>query len=219
MVNKIAYLFLNGELLGKEDFYLNKFIEEPGDFYCADGGYYFAKKLKIEPKEIWGDMDSIKKEDLEIIENNSNTVIKKFSRDKDFTDGELLVRYLTELNYDFIFIIGGLGGSKSHELTNLNLLMKFKKIIFITERETIFYVNKKMNFIKRKGMKLSFIPFSDRVEELTLKGFMFPLNKYSLLKGDSRCISNIIVEDNSYVEYKEGTLIGIFENSNLNSFI
>ncbi|MGL5123857.1 MAG: thiamine diphosphokinase [Fusobacteriaceae bacterium] len=213
MRNKIAYLFLNGELLGNEEFYLNKFKEEAGDFYCADGGYYFAKKLKVKLKEIWGDMDSIKRDDLEIIENNSNIVIKKFLKDKDFTDGELLVEYLTNLNYDTIFIIGGLGGSKSHELTNLNLLMKFEKIIFLTEIETIFYVDKKMSFKNKKGMKLSFIPFSDRVEELTLEGFMFPLDKYNLLKGDSRCISNVILEDNSCVKYKEGVLIGVLENN------
>ncbi|MGL6064613.1 MAG: thiamine diphosphokinase [Fusobacteriaceae bacterium] len=213
MRNKIAYIFLNGELLGNEEFYLNKFKEKSGDFYCADGGYYFAKKLKVELKEIWGDMDSVKREDLEIIENNSNIVVKKFLKDKDFTDGELLVEYLTSLNYDTIFIIGGLGGSKSHEMTNLNLLMKFKKIIFLTETETIFYVNKKMSFKNIKGTKLSFIPFSDKVEELTLKGFMFPLDKYNLLKGDSRCISNIILEDNSCVEYKKGVLIGVLENN------
>ena len=205
---KRAYIFFNGELLGSKDYYLELLKRDNGDIYCADGGANLLEKLGILPMEIWGDFDSVSPEILDRY-SESGVIIKKFPKDKDFTDGELILKYITEKAYDEIVVIGGLGGRKDHELTNLNLMFKFKNLTFITEREEIFAIDRKREFIGEKGKTISFVPFSERVEGVTLKGFKYPLNNYTLYQGDTICMSNIAIEDRATINFKMGKLLGI----------
>lgn len=205
---KRAYIFFNGELLGSKDYYLELLKRDSGDIYCADGGANLLEELGILPMEIWGDFDSVSSGILDRY-SESGVIIKKFPKDKDFTDGELILKYITEKGYDEIVVIGGLGGRKDHELTNLNLMFKFKNLTFITEREEIFAIDRKREFIGEKGKTISFVPFSERVEGVTLKGFKYPLNNYTLYQGDTICMSNIAIEDRATINFKMGKLLGI----------
>lgn len=203
-----AYVFFNGELLGSKEFYLTLLEGEEGDIYCADGGANLLEKLGIFPREIWGDLDSVSEEILQKYEE-VGVGIKRFPKEKDFTDGELVLQYVTEKEYDKIVIIGGLGGRKDHELTNLNLIFKFKNLSFITEQEEIFEIEKDKVILFQKGKTISFVPFSEKVEGLTLKGVKYPLDKYTLHRGDSICMSNIIEEDRCEISFEKGKLLGI----------
>ncbi|MGY0394593.1 thiamine diphosphokinase [Fusobacterium sp.] len=203
-----AYVFFNGELLGSKEFYLTLLEREEGDIYCADGGANLLEKLGIFPREIWGDLDSVSEEILQKYEE-VGVGIKRFPKEKDFTDGELVLQYVTEKEYDKIVIIGGLGGRKDHELTNLNLIFKFKNLSFITEQEEIFEIERDKVILFQKGKTISFVPFSEKVEGLTLKGVKYPLDKYTLHRGDSICMSNIIEEDRCEISFEKGKLLGI----------
>ena len=90
---KIAYVFFNGELEGRVEYFKDLLLKEKGDIYCADGGALHLEKLGILPLEIWGDLDSVSEEILEKYSIN-NVVIKRFPKDKDFTDGELVLQHL-----------------------------------------------------------------------------------------------------------------------------
>ncbi|WP_279117872.1 thiamine diphosphokinase [Fusobacterium varium] len=208
---KTAYVFFNGQLEGSREFYIKLIDEKKGDIYCADGGANHLEALGIFPLEIWGDLDSVTKEIIEKYRNN-NVRIKKFPKDKDYTDGELILQHISKLNYDEIIIIGGLGGRIDHLLTNLNLIFKFKNLEFVTEKERIFSIEKKAELTGLRGKTISFIPFSEKVEGLTLEGFKYPLNKYILHQGDSICMSNIAVDDICKVTFDTGKLMGIILN-------
>lgn len=205
---KRAYVFFNGELLGSKEYYLKLLEEKKGEIYCADGGAYLLEKLGIYPKEIWGDFDSVSEEILEKYEKKG-VIIKRFPKDKDFTDGELILQYLSQKYYDEIIIIGGLGGRKDHELTNLNLMFKFQNLTFLSEREEIFSINKYKEFIQERGKTVSFIPFSEIVEGITLEGFKYSLLNYNLHRGDSICMSNIVTEEKAMIAFKRGKLLGV----------
>ncbi|WP_462425787.1 thiamine diphosphokinase [Fusobacterium varium] len=208
---KTAYVFFNGQLEGSREFYMKLIDEKKGDIYCADGGANHLEALGIFPLEIWGDLDSVTKEIIEKYRNN-NVRIKKFPKDKDYTDGELILQHISKLNYDEIIIIGGLGGRIDHLLTNLNLIFKFKNLKFVTEKERIFSIEKKAELTGLRGKTISFVPFSEKVEGLTLEGFKYPLNKYILHQGDSICMSNIAVDDICKVTFDTGKLMGIILN-------
>ena len=208
---KTAYVFFNGQLEGSREFYIKLIDEKKGDIYCADGGANHLEALGIFPLEIWGDLDSVTKEIIEKYRNN-NVRIKKFPKDKDYTDGELILQHISKLNYDEIIIIGGLGGRIDHLLTNLNLIFKFKNLKFVTEKERIFSIEKKAELTGLRGKTISFVPFSEKVEGLTLEGFKDPLNKYILHQGDSICMSNIAVDDICKVTFDTGKLMGIILN-------
>ncbi|MGL4403281.1 MAG: thiamine diphosphokinase [Fusobacteriaceae bacterium] len=211
MKGKIAYVFLNGEIEGSLSFFRRHMEKNPGDIYCADGGYSHCEVLEKEPLEIWGDMDSVDSFKLKNIQEKG-VVLRMFSKDKNFTDGELLLEHLYSECYEKIYIIGGLGGDRAHELTNLNLIMKYPNLIFITEKETIFSVEKQCVIEGRKDSEISFIPMSEKVKNLTLRGFRYPLKDYSLKKWESICMSNVIEENSCSVTFDRGVLLGILKN-------
>ncbi|WP_041921202.1 thiamine diphosphokinase [Ilyobacter polytropus] len=206
---KRAIVFLNGELLEEDKFY-KEFIKDDDDIYCADGGAMHTYKLGKIPIEIIGDMDSVSK-DVLVYYENKKTIIKRFSKDKDFTDGELILEYLDSKNYDEVIVFAAMGGRTDHALTNLNLIFKYKKTKFISEKEEIFAVDRYFKFENQIGKEVSFIPFSDEISRLTLKGFKFPLDRYKLKRGSSICMSNIIIENTAEINFENGTLLCILQ--------
>ena len=164
---KIAYLFFNGQLRGSKKFYSNLIEKQKGDIYCADGGANIAYQLNLIPKEIYGDLDSIKDE-VKDFYTKKNVKFIKFNVEKDYTDSELVL-YEIEKKYDKIYAIAALGGSIDHELTNINLLNRYSNLIFVSQKEKMFKIEKSYDFSNMKNKKVSFIIFSDKVENLTLK--------------------------------------------------
>ncbi|ERT42456.1 thiamine diphosphokinase [Fusobacterium nucleatum] len=208
---KIAYLFLNGELRGDKNFYLDFIKNHKGDIYCADGGANFCYELTLIPKEIYGDLDSIKDEVKEFYQEKKIKFIK-FKIEKDYTDSELLLNEIQN-KYDVIYCIAGLGGSIDHELTNINLLAKYSNLIFISEKEKIFKIDSDSKFNGMINTKISFVIFSDQVKGLTLKGFKYSIENLDIKKGEARCISNIIVENKANLLIKSGSLLCVIKEN------
>lgn len=204
---KKAFIFLSGELKGGREYYRGLIGDTP--IYCADGGAVYADSLGLIPREIWGDMDSINGELLRTFKEKGSR-IKRFSPYKDFTDGELILEYVTSKGYEDILVVGATGGRTDHYLTNINLLFKFPKVRFITEEEEILTVDKDMELSYNSGTTVSFVPFSDKVEGLTLEGFKYPLEDFTLKRGDSICMSNVITEE-ARIRFKKGRLICIIQ--------
>lgn len=202
-----AFIFLNGDFPNCKDFYNNLNIDT-NHLFCADGGAKKALELNYVPKEVWGDFDSLEQTYIDLLKNK-NVIIKKFNKDKDFTDGELLISYVKTLNYDEIYVIGGFGGRIDHTLTNINLIFKYSNIVFIDKHEKLFLVPS--NFILKNNLnrRISFIPFSDTIENLTLEGFLYPLKNHTLKRGDSTCLSNIITTERASISFSSGKLLGV----------
>ena len=208
---KIAYLFLNGESRGDKNFYLDFIKNHKGDIYCADGGANFCYELTLIPKEIYGDFDSIKN-DVKEFYQEKNVKFIKFKVEKDYTDSELLLNEIQN-KYDIIYCIAGLGGSIDHELTNINLLDKYSNLIFISEKEKIFKIDSDSKFNDMINTKISFVIFSDEVKALTLKGFKYNIENLDIKKGEARCISNIIIENEANLSIKSGSLLCVIKEN------
>ena len=206
---KIAYLFLNGELRGSKKFYLDFIEKNMGDIYCADGGANICYELGLTPKEIYGDLDSIKNEVKEFYQEKNIKFIK-FQVEKDYTDSELILNEIQN-KYNVIYCIAGLGGSIDHELTNINLLDKYSNLIFISQKEKIFKIESNYKFNNMINTKISFIIFSDKVKGLTLKGFKYNIKNLDIKKGEARCISNVIVENEANLLIKSGSLLCVIK--------
>ena len=206
---KIAYLFLNGELRGNKDFYLDFIKNHKGDIYCADGGANICYELDLIPKEIYGDLDSIKDEVKKFYQEKDVEFIK-FQIEKDYTDSELVLNEIQN-KYHIIYCIAGLGGSIDHELTNINLLDIHSNLIFISQKEKIFKIDSNYKFNNMINTKISFIIFSDKVKGLTLKGFKYNIENLDIKKGEARCISNVIVENEANLLIKSGSLLCVIK--------
>ncbi|MEB3011706.1 thiamine diphosphokinase [Parvimonas sp. D2] len=207
---KIAYIFFNGKLLGNVNFFKNFFMENNGDIFCADGGANLCHELNLTPNEIWGDLDSIDKDILSFYEEK-NVIIKKFPKDKDFTDSELILNHIKDKLYDKIYCIGAFGGDIDHELTNINLMFKYDNLFLLKENELLFKIEKEFYFKNELNTKISFIPFSEEIKNLKLEGFKYNIENITLKKGDSLCMSNIIQSNSAKINFDKGKILCVIK--------
>ena len=216
-MRKKFVIFLNGEYKYSQKF-MDRLISKDAICFCADGGANFAFRYGKVPEMIIGDLDSIEKRVLEYYKSK-NVLIKKFPRDKDFTDFELILEEINKIlgNEDFvekIFVVGGLGKRIDMTLSNLFIMGKYKNLVFLQENEEIFYAEKSFVLKNKKECEFSIIPISEKVEKLTLKGFKFETGKIDVKKENSRLVSNVILENEASVEFENGKLIIILKNNN-----
>jgi thiamine pyrophosphokinase len=139
--------------------------------------------------------------------------IIKYSASKDFTDTELALDYALDLNPDAIFIWGALGGRVDHTLANVFLLCKGQEkginTYLIDEYGEAFVLDKKAVFINEAGKTVSLLALSPRVTGITLKGFLYSLEKSTLKMGETRGVSNIINEARASISVRSGKLLVI----------
>ena len=218
-MEKKYVIFLNGEYKYSQEF-MDKFVSKNVVCFCADGGANFAFKYGKIPEVIVGDLDSIEKKVLEYYKSK-NILIKKFPKDKDFTDFELILKEINKIskNKNFvekIFVVGGLGKRIDMTLSNLFIMEKYKNLVFLQENEEIFYAEKSFVLKNKKEYEFSIIPISEKIEKLTLKGFKFETDKIDVKRESSRLVSNVILENEASVEFENGKLIIILKNNNKN---
>ena len=218
-MEKKYVIFLNGEYKYSQEF-MDKLVSENAVCFYADGGANFAFKYGKIPEMIIGDLDSIEKKVLGYYKSK-NILIKKFPKDKDFTDFELILKEINKIseNEDFvekIFVVGGLGKRIDMTLSNLFIMEKYKNLVFWQENEEIFYAEKSFVLKNKKECEFSIIPISEKVEKLTLKGFRFETDKIDVKRESSRLVSNVICGDEASVEFESGKMIIILKNDNKN---
>lgn len=216
-MRKKFVIFLNGEYKYSQEF-MDRLVSEETICFCADGGANFAFQYGKVPEMIIGDLDSIEKKVLEYYKSK-NILIKKFPKDKDFTDFELILKEINKIseNKNFvekIFVVGGLGKRIDMTLSNLFIMEKYKNLVFLQENEEIFYAEKSFVLKNKKECEFSIIPISEKVEKLTLKGFKFETDKIDVKRENSRLVSNVILENEASVEFENGKLIIILKNNN-----
>jgi len=200
-----GYIFLAGDvtdysIIGKCDVTI-----------CADGGYKHAENIGFVPNYIVGDMDSIGK-------LPTQPHIIQYPTDKDYTDGQLAVKFAAEeLKCDEVIIFGALNkGSSSrfdHVLGNVYLL-KLAQSLGMTAKILepdceVILINKSAE-IERKNYKyISFLPLSPTVNGLTLTGVKYPLTNAKITQSDFITMSNEFADDVAFVKVKKGELLAI----------
>jgi thiamine pyrophosphokinase len=114
-------------------------------------------------------------------------------------------------------LFGATGGRLDHFLANIHLLANEKwsgsSISFkIIDRQNIITVHRPKKYeIQKQTDKpyISFLPMNGDVEGLTLTGFKYPLNNYTVKFGSTRCISNELIEEKGTFSFTTGILMMI----------
>ena len=179
---------------------------------CADGAVRYLRKIDVFPTVVVGDLDSIISEDLHWIHTKDIPVIQYDTR-KDFTDTEIAIRYALEKGSDSVTMIGSFGSRIDHSLGNfylLKLIMDKGCEGLIDEAETeVRLISSRMTMSWIKGETVSFIPISEIVKGVTLKGFEYTVTRESIRMGSSRCLSNVVAEDFQEIEVEQGLLAAV----------
>ena len=193
-------------VIGSGEFYFP--YDTKGWYVIAcDGGLDHCRTNNITPDRILGDFDSVTDETLEFYKDYEKKV---YPVKKDMTDLELGIRLAIELGAEEIVITGALSSTRfDHSLCNISLLLiclkNGIKASVINKNNKIFLL-KDSCIMKNEDRYVSFLSVTPKTEGLTLEGFEYPLENFTLTQGTSLCISNRITEETAVVSVKSGIL-------------
>lgn len=182
---------------------------------AVDAGLERADALGIVPDAIVGDFDTVNVDILKKYQAMSHILWDVHQPEKDETDTELAFHTALKLGSESILMLGGTGGRMDHSLSNIQLLylcLEYKiPASLIDLQNKIYLINEMTTFYLDQlwGKYISFLPFSDHVTGLTLKGFKYPLTDKSLAKGRDAglCISNELSGERGTLLINKGILI------------
>ncbi len=214
-----TWVILSGGLLEPEFVrsYLNQ-LQGPLGLVAADKGLEAAWALGLIPNAFVGDMDSFSEKEKEYQLNRLKTAgipIELHKPEKDATDTELALQYVLSRHPESIHILGGTGSRLDHVLANIALLEQALKVdipcCMADPHNRIRLLCKEQIFQKKDlvGKYISFLPYSDVAEKVSLKGFKYPLHNMTLEKGSSLGVSNELLEDVGEMTLSGGLLLCI----------
>lgn len=199
------------------DVFIASYIcKHPGDLTIAvDSGMSFFYRKGLIPDYIVGDFDSVEPEILRSFMDSASgkPVILQFQPEKDETDTELAIRTAISEGCDTIHILGATGTRMDHMLGNIHLLgmaMEQGVTCIMADAHNRIRMIKDGLVIKKEeqyGNYVSLLPFTPQVTGLTLTGFKYPLDKYTLECYHSLGVSNEIVEEQAEISFQDGVLL------------
>jgi thiamine pyrophosphokinase len=189
-----------------------KELEDSGIVIAADSGGNALYNLDIMPHYLVGDFDSINKDVYDIIKQ-SGTEIKQFPSEKDFTDTELALLLSVEIGASEIIFLGCTGSRVDHLLGNFGLLkrcldLKIKASIR-DNNNIIFLTDKSIQLRGKCGQIFSLQAYCDTVNELSVKGAKYNLDKYDLRLGEPKTVSNEFTTSPVNIDFEDGILMVI----------
>ncbi len=150
-----------------------------------------------------GDFDSVTESEKAFIRKHAKAVdTHKVHKDK--SDSDLAITRALEKNPARIVMYGGVGSRLDHTYGNI-LFLKRGNITIMTDKVKMFILKPGTYGITHNHDYISFFAVED-VAELTLEGFLFPLDGYDLKVDDPLCISN---QGQGVVSFKSGKLLVI----------
>lgn len=188
---------------------LEALVDENDFIICADGGLDYLRRVGRIPNLAIGDFDSISREGLDFIKEK-NIVIEKFPKMKDETDTELAIISLINRGFKDITLIGVTGSRMDHTIGNVFLLrdLKMKGINGkIVDDNNIIYFENDLLKLKKTGDYVSIIPLTREGADITLTGFLYPLDKKHIKFGATIGISNEIKEDIGVIKVHKGEIL------------
>ena len=176
---------------------------------AADAGLEVLRPLHISPNAVVGDLDTVDKKVLEEYQNQPDIEFEIHKPEKDETDTELALLTAARQGCEAVDILGALGGRMDHAIGNIQLMYQF----FCQGMEVNIYRlyllggHKVFHREEVYGKYISFLPMTETVEGLTLRGFKYPLQRRTIGLGTSLCISNELKREEGILELERGVLL------------
>lgn len=183
--------------------HVNTYIQKPAYVIGVDRGLFDAYKAGIDVDIAIGDFDSLKDEKyLEGIK----TI--RLNPKKDKTDTESALDYAYTLNYEHIYILGGIGGERfEHSYNNLLLLFEYNDLTIQTTHSMMKKYKVGTYQIDYSGY-INIYGVKDAV--ITLSGFKYNLDQYKMTRLDRLGISNELEDQFGTLEVLKGEVVVIY---------
>ena len=187
---------------------------KPDCIIGVDKGLEFCYRNHVIPDWILGDFDSISKEVIDWYRKQQEIPIRQYKPEKDDTDTRLGMELALKLGSDKIFLLGATGGRLDHYMGNLQSLLitaRKEKEGWILDEQNAITVRKAGKICIHKeeqfGKYVSFFSMGDEVTGLSLTGFQYPLDGYTLKNSDGITVSNQLLDDCGIIEFETGYLM------------
>lgn len=187
---------------------------KPDCIIGVDKGLEFCYRNHVIPDWILGDFDSISKEVIDWYREQQEIPIRQYKPEKDDTDTRLGIELALKLGSDKIFLLGATGGRLDHYMGNLQSLLitaRKEKEGWILDEQNAITVRKAGKICIHKeeqfGKYVSFFSMGDEVTGLSLTGFQYPLDGYTLKNSDGIAVSNQLLDDCGIIEFETGYLM------------
>ena len=206
-------LICGGEI---EDSFALSFLDRirPEYIIGIDRGLEFCYKYNIVPQYILGDFDSISPEVLSYYESR-DIPLERYKPEKDATDTRIGLELALKLKSRKIFLLGATGGRLDHFMANLkSLLIPLEQGCqpwILDTQNAITLLDRGIKITKNQqfGKYISFFSMGDRVEGVTLKGFKYPLEDYTLLNTEEIGVSNELEDETGEITFRSGVVLMI----------
>jgi thiamine pyrophosphokinase len=184
---------------------LNKVISGINYIICADGGANHARRMKLQPDVIIGDLDSITYNTIKYF----SKVPVMFDGDRNSTDLEKSIRYCIRNKFKSVVIIGATGDRIDHTIGNVGCFKKFSRKInikMIDSSGELSLIKKKIKIDNATGKTISLIPI-DKCKGVSTKNLKYKLKNDVLELGSKEGTSNEVISDLVTVTVKSGYLL------------
>lgn len=207
---KRCVLFVGGDIQNYSD--VASRLTQDDILIAADSGARHLAVLGRIPQILIGDMDSINPDTHKQFKD-AGAACKIYRPEKDETDGELAVEAALATGADSVLIFGIMGDRLDHFLGVLSLL---KRLLdagvrgrMISDTQEIWLIRGEESLALPVGSLISFLPYGDRAEHVTLNGFKYPLVDYDYLQGKPIGLSNITEKTPATVAVGRGILVAV----------
>ena len=180
---------------------------------AVDAGLEAVKALGLEPDMVVGDFDTVKPGILQYYRQKEHIIWDTHQPEKDETDTELALRTAMEAGVSDMVILGATGGRLDHSIGNIHLLyaclQKGVKASIVDEKNRLYILDQGKTYRSSEiwGKYISFLPLTEEVHGITLKGFKYPLTNRDIRIGTSLCISNELEAETGTITFRDGVLI------------
>ena len=180
---------------------------------AVDRGLNAAWALGIVPDVIVGDFDSADPAALADFRRREHIVWEVHQPEKDDTDTELAIKRAAAMGAGYIVLLGATGGRLDHLLGNIHRLypglQRGVEACILDPGNKLYLIDGERRFKRREvwGTYISFLPLTEEVKGITLRGFKYPLTDKDIAIGTSLCISNELAADEAVITLQDGVLI------------
>ncbi|MBI4547257.1 MAG: thiamine diphosphokinase [Ignavibacteriae bacterium] len=184
---------------------VRKLLKHADLIVCADGGANHARRLKIKPDVILGDMDSVTSPTKAFFKS----IPQLFIEDENSTDLEKAIEFCIQRKAASIDVIGWSGDRIDHTTGSLGCFKKYGsnvRLRLVDSVGEVTLIQKRSRFKTRKGERLSLIPL-ERCSGVTTKNLKYGLQNETLELGVREGISNEATASMVTITVKKGTLL------------
>lgn len=216
MQKKERVFVVAGGELNDSDF--NGYRKDQDILIAADGGVQACIRLGYRPHLVVGDFDTVGERYLDQLQS-LEIPYRILPVAKAHTDMHMAVEEALHFQPKEIYILGALGGARfDHMMANIGLLewIVSKKVdaflVHETNRIRLLVGPTVVKIPKEAYRFLSILPVSKKVEEIQTDGLLYPLNKETLFRGQTRGISNEWSKEIASIAFTSGICLVIESN-------